>query len=137
MRSITNDYKACEVWNLASHGDERGPFLIVQFGDAPHDERLRDQMFLLRKDGQWVESDYYAALGWPATVEEAVYSDIDEVVRALAGLGPRVEVANVEVDEAGLQRWLANTPSGSMLEQFRLWVEQYNQRRKTPGEASN
>ncbi len=54
MPAITNDYTRCEMLNLASASNGRGPFAIRQTGSAPGSMTLKQDPFLLRDDGVWV-----------------------------------------------------------------------------------
>ncbi|HMP82793.1 MAG TPA: hypothetical protein PKA41_08845 [Verrucomicrobiota bacterium] len=128
MKTITNDYKACEVWNLGRTPGERGPFIIVQSGDAPGDELIRERMYLLRRDGHWVEMAYLASLHQPEAFDSVMFPAITEVLKLFESLGSQVRMANLKVDEAGLERWLVMIGAGGAKDQFEAWAGQFRQR---------
>jgi hypothetical protein len=54
MRILTNDYKDCELLNLATNRNGHGPYVVRQDGVPPDSSRSQEDRFLLRKDGTWV-----------------------------------------------------------------------------------
>ena len=53
MRTVTNDYRDCELLNLGTNANGHGPYVIRQVGVPPGSSSQEDR-FLLRKDGTWV-----------------------------------------------------------------------------------
>ena len=54
MRILTNRYRDCELLNLGSNKNGRGPYVLRQDGVPPDSLHGREDRFLLRKDGTWV-----------------------------------------------------------------------------------
>jgi hypothetical protein len=54
MPALSNTYTRCEMLNLGSAPNGRGPFAIRQEGNAPGSMTLKQDLFLLRNDGVWV-----------------------------------------------------------------------------------
>jgi hypothetical protein len=54
MPTISNNYQACELLNLASNAGGRGPFVVRQVGSPPGSVTFEQDRYLLRKDGTWV-----------------------------------------------------------------------------------
>jgi hypothetical protein len=54
MRTLTNAYQDCELLNLGSNKDGRGPYLLRQDGVPPDSVNPRENRYLLRKDLTWV-----------------------------------------------------------------------------------
>jgi hypothetical protein len=54
MAALTNSYHNCELLNLGSGPNGRGPFIIRQEGTPPGSMTFQPDRFLLRKDGAWV-----------------------------------------------------------------------------------
>lgn len=134
MRTITNNYNDLEVWNLDAFTGQRGPFLVVQMGIAPDDERLRPGLFILRPDGRWVDALYYLASGKPELLDEAIFQDTQQVMALLDRLDPKPEMAEAPLDEASLKTWLESTQGTDPMQRVRDWLEQYRQRHR--GRAS-
>ena len=54
MPTLTNHFRSCDLLNLGYGPGGRGPFVVRQEGSAPGSMTLRQERFLLRKDGTWV-----------------------------------------------------------------------------------
>jgi hypothetical protein len=54
MRTLTNDYRDCELLNLGFNQNGRGPYFIRQDGVPPGSLNSQEDRFLLRRDGTWV-----------------------------------------------------------------------------------
>lgn len=54
MPALTNNHQNCELLNLGYGPAGRGPFLVRQEGSPPGSMTLKQERFLLRKDGTWV-----------------------------------------------------------------------------------
>jgi hypothetical protein len=129
LRTITNDYRDCQVWDLDSSERGRGPFAVCQLGIAPGDDSARERLFVLRRDGLWVDLNYYLSLNQPAALDEAVFDTTQAIIELLRGLDAKARVANAEVSEAGLRAWSDRNPSVQPgLPGLRAWVEGYRAR---------
>jgi len=85
MPVIANDYRRCEMLNLGSAPGGRGPFAIRQLGFPPGSMTLKEESFLLRKDGVWVLNLCVFALPEPQQ-QQFLYPTSAEVMQALDGL---------------------------------------------------
>jgi hypothetical protein len=54
MQIITNNYQDCELLNLGTNPNGRGPYVLRQDGIPPDSLSSPEGRFLLRKDGTWV-----------------------------------------------------------------------------------
>lgn len=54
MPVLTNYADQCELINLGSASDGRGPYFMRQSGYAPTSTTFKNDVFFLRKDGTWV-----------------------------------------------------------------------------------
>lgn len=54
MPVLTNYADQCELINLGSASDGRGPYFMRQSGYAPTSTTFKNDVFYLRKDGTWV-----------------------------------------------------------------------------------
>lgn len=130
MRTITNDYRDAQILNLGSAG-QRGPYLVTQTGVAPRAELPRTRMFVLRPDGKWADFNAYASQGKPEAMDEIVFSDMGQVIALFGKLMGSPQVAELPVDEAGLQAWIERQKGGNPLQAARDWAVQYRARHAT------
>src|ERR1700745_1592388 len=105
MHTVTNNYRDAHVLNLGS-GSERGPYLVTQTGVSPSDPMAQERIFVLRRDGYWVDFNAYACQGKPEAMDEIVFSTTAEVMETFAKLFGRRRVLDLPVDEAGLKAWI-------------------------------
>lgn len=90
MATISNDYNRCELYNVASAPNGRGPFFIRQLGNSPGNASLSNDPYLLRKDGVWVLTLRVYTLS-EADQQQFMYDTAAEVMQVLDGLdGPPV-----------------------------------------------
>jgi hypothetical protein len=94
MPTLANDFQRCELLNLGYGPGGRGPFVIRQDGSAPGSMTLRQDRFLLRKDGTWVNNLAVFALP-EKEKEQFLYATSAEVAKHLDELSgdPVVEDA--------------------------------------------
>lgn len=92
MRTLNNDFKCCELLNLRYNPNGRGPYVVQQTGIAPDATTLREDPFLLRKDGTWVLN--FAVFVLPAEEQESnfLYRDIAEAMDMLQNLRGKLRV---------------------------------------------
>lgn len=102
--ALTNDYKACRVYDLHPQNRRLGPFVVTQAAIAPEDPLQREQIYLLRRDGVWVSL-------LSAEVQEAqdrcsfCFGTMGEIVQLLESLPPTAQVAPNEASPEQLARW--------------------------------
>jgi len=90
MATITNDYNRCELYNVGSAPNGRGPFFIRQLGTSPGNVSVSNDPYLLRKDGVWVLTLRVYTLSEEER-EQFMYASAAEVMQVLDGLdGPPV-----------------------------------------------
>ncbi|HWH71672.1 MAG TPA: hypothetical protein VNT26_20025 [Candidatus Sulfotelmatobacter sp.] len=129
LRTITNSYLDVQVWDL-DPSEARGPFIVVQGGCAPGDERAEDRFFVLRRDGCWVDITYYLVNSKPEALDEAVFDTTGEIIQLLEGLGGRPQVADLKASDEELRAWHQAHPHVVPgLPGIRRWVADYQQRR--------
>ena len=85
MATITNDYTRCELLNLGSAPNGRGPFIIRQTGSPPDSMTLQQDPYLLRKDGVWVINLAVFSLS-EEDQSKFLYSNSVEAITALNNL---------------------------------------------------
>jgi hypothetical protein len=95
MRTLTNNLGDCQLLNLETGKNRRGPYAVRQDGVAPGSMDLKTYRFLLRKDGTWVNS--LAAYVLPEAEQEAqfTFETVAEVYALANSLGgrPRADAA--------------------------------------------
>lgn len=90
MPTLSNDYNRCELYNVASAPNGRGPFFIRQLGTSPGNLSVSNDPYLLRKDGVWVLTLRVYTLTEEER-EQFMYASAAEVMQVLDGLeGPPV-----------------------------------------------
>lgn len=85
MPAISNDYRRCEMLNLGSAANGRGPYAIRQTGNAPGSMTLQQDPYLLRKDGVWIINLAVFSLT-EAEQQQFLYPSTAEVMKALENL---------------------------------------------------
>lgn len=128
MNTITNNFTDVEMWNLNPGAAERGPFLVVQRGLAPDDPRMRDELFMLRPDGRWVDELGYLVSEKPELLDEAVFDSGQQVMELLGRLGSEPQMADASVDEQALRAWQARVAGTDPLQIFKRWMDGYKER---------
>jgi hypothetical protein len=69
MAALCNDSTRCEILNLGWEKGGHGPYLVRQVGYAPGAVSLRNEPFILQRDGRWLLNLAFAAL--PEAEQEA------------------------------------------------------------------
>jgi hypothetical protein len=54
MPALSNDYNRCNLYNIGTAPNGRGPFFIRQLATSPGSTSLSNDPYLLRNDGVWV-----------------------------------------------------------------------------------
>ena len=98
MPTISNDHQRCGLFDLGIAPGGKGPFIIRQEGSAPGSMSLRQDAWLLRRDGVWVLN--YVACSTPEEAQTAfLYPTVAEAITALENLsGPPVVQTRPEDD---------------------------------------
>lgn len=55
MQALVNNHLLCRLYNLDPQDAPSGPFIIGQEAFDPQDERMVMTLFLLRRDGTWID----------------------------------------------------------------------------------
>jgi hypothetical protein len=90
MKTLTNNVADCQLLNLETGQNRRGPYVLRQDGVAPGGMHVKTHRFLLRRDGTWVNS--LAVYVLPEAEQEAqfTFKTMAEVYALLNTLGGRV-----------------------------------------------
>jgi hypothetical protein len=110
MPAIANYPDRCELLNLGYGPEGKGPYVLRQEGNVPGSMDLRQNAYLLRKDGVWVLNFAVFALT-EAEQEVVLYPTLREAMTMLTGLSGGEPV----IDSA--------LPEGRTLEQLQAATE--------------
>jgi len=95
MGILTNNIVDCEILNLETGSNRRGPYVVRQDGVAPRATSVRSYRFLLRKDGTWVNNLAVFVLPEEEQETQFTFQTMAEVYALVNRLGgtPRAEAA--------------------------------------------
>src|ERR1700745_3458151 len=129
MRAITNDYRDSHVFNLGTPGSD-GPYLVTQTGVSPTAEVPKTRCCVLRPDGCWADFNAYVSRGKPEVLDEIVFPSIPKVMEVFGRLLARPRVADLPINEEGLNAWLERQKNQNPLEAARAWAIEYKARHR-------
>lgn len=133
MPTITNHYTNVQVLNLGDDSGTPGPVIAVQNGVAPGDMTVQQKMFLLCRDGMWVD---IVALGASADAklwDEAIFDSSSQVLSLLEKLGSAPEVKQIELTAAAIESWLNRTAHFDAAQRIQNLREVYKKRLEARG----
>lgn len=124
--AISNNYLDCEVLNLDPDDPRHGPFVITQNAVDPEDPRQRANLYLLRRDGVWIEYATHALTPEGNRVP-VLFDGLAEITRLMEDLPSKPTILRDEdIDQAGLANFLQQVKaSGGMLAHIRSNVIRY------------
>jgi hypothetical protein len=105
MRQLTNNYGDCKLVNLEPN-TPAGPYVVSQLGHDPEDPRMADQLFILQRDGVWIDQIAHSTLP-PEERFHIIFDTLPEVMATLGKLSGKPTIARREVSEAELRQHLA------------------------------
>lgn len=133
MRSITNNYLDCEVIDLDPSPGTQGPFIVIQKGINPNENDLTELMYVLKRDGNWIDINYYLAQSDPALFEEVVFDSLEQIIRLFDELPPEPRIISAEIDRAKLKEWLNLNSANAIIDWAKNWERAYKNRKKARG----
>ncbi|MCX8157058.1 MAG: hypothetical protein N3J91_11525 [Verrucomicrobiae bacterium] len=106
VMALTNDYKACRVYDLHPQNRRLGPFIVTQTAIDAEDPQQREEIYLLRRDGVWI------SLLHPLVQESSdrclfCFGTMGEIVQLLQNLPPEARVERAEAPPEKMAQWLA------------------------------
>ena len=128
MPTITNHYTNVQILNLGDDSGKPGPVIAAQNGVAPGDTTVQQKMFLLCRDGMWVD---IVALGSSADAklwDEAIFDNSSQVLALLDKLGSAPEVKQIELTSAAIESWLTRTAHLDAAQRIQNLREVYKKR---------
>ena len=122
-RPLTNDYKDCKLIKLDA-SDPRSPLVVMQEGYAPSDPNCRMRMFILQRDGFWI--DEVARSTRPdSEAEDVVFETPSHAVQVFSGLFGKPLIRELPVSEADIQAYMTRVRGGSPEELLRQFLARY------------
>ncbi len=128
MPKITNDYNRVELFKLSTEPGASGPFIVMQQGHSPDDTTFQDGVFLLRRDGKWVDFVALGASNKPELWDACLFEKSGEVVKLLNTGNLDAEVYPLEVNPEALASWLSRTAGLSAQQRIDNLVNIYKER---------
>ncbi len=124
MSSLKNDFARFTIVNLDPDSPSRGPFIVAQNGSSPNDPKLIAKIYLLAKDGSWV--DWSALFGSQhAMADDLLFDTVQEVVKTIEALNGPVRVRALESDpKAGIEKIEMIQAGGGLRVAIRHLLEQ-------------
>lgn len=99
--ALTNDYKSCQVFDLEPDVFREGPYIVLQTAEDPQSPSFERKLFILRKDGVWVE--YVTHVVKPLEARGIIcFDSLTQVVRLLESLPLEPQIERVKVSEEQL-----------------------------------
>lgn len=129
---LTNDYKACRVYDLHPQNRRLGPFIVTQSAIAPEDPFQQEQIYLLRRDGVWV------SLFSPWIQEQNhsclfCFGTVGEIMQLLQALPPVPKVEQASIPAEKMAQWQeAVERAGGPLAFIEARVQQWREKSTSP-----
>jgi hypothetical protein len=123
---LTNDPNQVTVLNLDAARPGKGPFVVTQSFIEPTDPQQKENLYLLRQDGTWVE--YATQILLPEEQKISVIFDaLGDVTRLLSSLTSEVKaVRETNLDQARIsQHFREIDAAGGMLAHIQGYVARY------------
>lgn len=131
LRTITNNYTDTSLLNMDPEAKAHGPFLITQTGIAPGDQQMQDRFWVLRRDGKWVDINFYFATGKLDSLDEALFDTPSEAMTALEKLSGNAEVADLAIDYHALKLAMGGSfEINPGLPRVHAWIARYKTEKK-------
>ena len=95
MRSLSNDYKMCQLIRLEPDLEDT-PFVVMQEAYDPEDPKMRETLFWLQRDGTWVDDLVRGSLTLEQKLE-AVFESATEAMTRLSSMPIKPEIMRIEL----------------------------------------
>lgn len=128
MPQITNDYNRVQLLKLSSEAGTSGPLIVMQQGHAPNDTTFQDGVFLLRKDGKWVDFVALGAASKPELWDACLFEKSSEVLKLLNTGNLNADIHHLEVTPEALASWLSRTANFTAQQRIDNLVNLYKER---------
>lgn len=126
MRALTNTYSDCQLLNVDPQSAAHGPFIITQEGYDPDDLRFVMKLFLLRRDGQWIDEMAQEQLSEDECLE-VFFESPEEAARALEALQGKPVIMRSAISAKELAIHLESLVSGGFQRRAAAMVVRYRE----------
>lgn len=124
MQALANDYRFCDLYHIDEQNHENGPFVIAQEAFDPEDELMMNTVFLLRRDGTWIDE-----MAQPLIPEErrylVFYDSSAEAAMALERLVGPVVIERHALSVADLRARVTSLQGGGYISMRVALAERY------------
>jgi hypothetical protein len=129
--SLSNNYIDCQILNLDATDPRHGPFVVTQDSVDSDDPQQRTNMYLLRRDGSWVEYTTYALMAESERVPVA-FDSMGDITRLMQDLPSKPNIVREEhTDQAALAQFLQQVKAeGGMLAHIKGNVARYKAQKR-------
>lgn len=128
MRQLTNAYSDCKLVNLEP-STPAGPYVVAQLGHDPEDPRLTDRLFILQRDGTWIDQIAHSTLP-PEERFHIIFDTLPQVMATLGQLGGKPAIVRREASGAELRQHLAALQAAGSAEALvRSFLADYRERK--------
>ncbi|CAN5676815.1 hypothetical protein BH11VER1_BH11VER1_16150 [soil metagenome] len=93
MPVLTNFADQCDLVNLGSASDGRGPYFMRQSGYSPTSTTFKQDVFYLRKDGTWVINFAALSLSENDIRDRFIFSSAGDIAVLLDEIGAKPTAA--------------------------------------------
>ena len=93
MPALTNFADQCELINLGSAPDGRGPYFMRQTGYAPTSTTFKQDVFFLRRDGTWVINFSVLSLPDDTIRDNFIFPSAADIARLMDEIGSKPTAA--------------------------------------------
>jgi hypothetical protein len=131
MPQISNDYSRVELLKLTTEPGASGPLIALQRGYAPGDPTFNESVFMLRRDGKWVDFVALGAAGKPELWDETLFDKPVQVLNLLNTHKMDAEVHALDVAPEALASWLSRTAGFTAQQRIDNLVNLHKERLRT------
>jgi hypothetical protein len=127
--ALTNDYNRCRLVNLDPADGTAGPFAITQTAYDPDDARMAEAVFLLGREGVWVDELALAKVPHERQLD-FFFSSSGDAMKAISTLSGKPVIERYELTEQDLRERVAMWSAGGFQQRVRAVVERYRDSQK-------
>jgi len=100
LRNITNSFQDVRLTSLATWRqanefnprDRGGPYVVLQEGYDPEDQKVIAEEFVLGRSGKWLSLGLFYRLPVPERRAEFIFGTMAEVMQVMGNLPSKVEI---------------------------------------------
>ena len=128
-QALTNDYNRCHLVNLDPADGIGGPFAITQTAYYPEDARMTEAVFLLGRDGTWVDELALAKVPQDRQLS-FFFASSGEAMKAMSALTGQPVIERYALTDLDLRERVAAWQAGGFQQRVRAIVERFREERR-------